>query len=209
MILGISANLHESAAALTHNGQLLAAAQEERFTRCKNDGSFPLNAITFCLHQAGISIQEIDKIGFYWNPTKGLSKRVLTAASSLPKSANLLFGNSTERGNLKNLARHILTPLTCRNKLGFTGKFNFHDHHLCHIAYAHHYALSDNAGALSIDLSGELHSTYLSHIKTGEFRTLSTVEYPHSLGSFYGTITQFLGYRPNYDEFKVMGLAQR
>ncbi len=205
-ILGLNSNIHNSAAALIKDGIMIACAEEERFTRIKYDRSFPYNAIDFCLKTAGISLQDVDYIGFYWQPWKGLAKRIYYLLKYFPHSLETFKGGKEWRGSAYTLLEHLLVPLKLR-KLGFKGKFYFIEHHLAHAASAFYLSGYENSAILSVDLVGENCTTFFA---TGTDKTITPIKrvfLPHSLGIFYAALTQYLGYKANSDEYRVMGLS--
>ena len=206
-LLGICCNIHESSAALVKNGLLIAAAEEERFTRRKLERRFPTAAINYCLREAGISIADVTYAGFYWQPWKGLLKRLWWVLRYFPASLQTFqSGGKPWRGSVGTLRRHVTVPLTLW-RMGFRGRFYFVDHHLAHAASAFFVSPHDSAAILTIDLCGENCTTLLGHGTGNRIRLLRRFYLPHSLGIYYAALTQFLGYQVNSDEYKVMGLA--
>jgi len=134
-LLGICCNIHESSAALVKNGELVAAAEEERFTRLKHDHRFPEQAIAYCLREAGITIRDVSYAGFYWQPWKGILKRAWWLVRYLPASLQSFSSDKGWRGSVGTLASHLAVPFKLR-RLGFRGKFSFIDHHISHAASA-------------------------------------------------------------------------
>ena len=206
-VLGVSAHFHDSAAALVVDGRLVAAAQEERFTRRKGDPSLPANAIGFCLAQAGIAAGELDALVFYEKPMRKFMRIV---AASL---ANVPFGCDAFRGALhawferKLWIKNDLTKL-----LGLPrDKVVFGDHHLSHAAAAFLTHELDSAAFMVVDAVGEWSTTSLGRLRREKggltYEVLDTIDFPHSLGLLYSAITAFLGFHVNEGEYKVMGLA--
>jgi carbamoyltransferase len=205
-LLGISCNIHESSAALVKNGELIAAAEEERFTRRKHDSRFPSQSIAYCLREAGISMREVSYAGFYWQPWKGLRKRLWWLVRYLPASLQILRGGKHWRGSVATLMRHLSVPFTLR-RMGFRGTFYFVDHHLAHAASAFLVSPYQSAAVLTADLCGEDCTTLLGRGSANRILPLRRFYLPNSLGILYASLTQFLGYQINGDEYKVMGLA--
>jgi carbamoyltransferase len=205
-LLGISCNIHESSAALVKNGVLIAAAEEERFTRKKHDSRFPTEAIAYCLREAGISMRELSYAGFYWQPWKGLLKRLWWLVRYFPASLQTFYGGKRWRGSVGTLLRHLGVPLRLW-RMGFRGRFYFIDHHTAHAASAFFPSPLQTAAILTIDLCGEDCTTLIAHGRGNHIGPVRRFYLPNSLGIFYAALTQYLGYRANVDEYKVMGLA--
>jgi len=205
-LLGICCNIHESSAALVKNGALVAAAEEERFSRRKHDNRFPEQAIAYCLREAGITMEEVAYAGFYWQPWKGVLKRVWWLARYFPRSLGTFRGGKRWRGSAGTLLRHLAVPLRLR-RLGFRGRFSFVDHHLAHAASAFYPSPYASAAVVTFDLCGEDCTTLVARGNGGGITPIRRFFLPDSLGLFYAALTQFLGYEANSDEYKVMGLA--
>jgi carbamoyltransferase len=205
-LLGITCNIHESSAAIIRDGVLVAAAEEERFTRRKHDSRFPSRAIAYCLREAGISMGDVSHAGFYWQPWKGVLKRVWWLVRYFPASLQTLRGGKRWRGSVVTLLKHVAVPFRLWRQ-GFRGRFHFVDHHLSHAASAFFPSPFDSAAILTADLCGEDCTTLLGRGRGNRITPLQRSYLPDSLGIFYAALTQFLGYRANADEYKVMGLA--
>jgi carbamoyltransferase len=205
-LLGICCNIHESSAALVKNGVLVAAAEEERFTRIKHDNRFPSHSIEYCLREAGISIGELSYAGFYWQPWKGVLKRLWWLVRYFPASLETFRSGKNWRGSTGTLASHLAVPLKLW-RMGFRGRFYFIDHHVSHAASAFFVSPYRSAAILTVDLCGEDCTTLLAHGRDNRITPVRRFYLPNSLGIFYAALTQFLGYRANSDEYKVMGLA--
>ncbi|MGN6156340.1 MAG: carbamoyltransferase family protein [Sphingomicrobium sp.] len=221
VILGISPIVHESAAALIVDGQIVAAAAEERFTRKKGAGGFPEESIAFVLSQAGMSIQDVDAVALPWLPTwterrSDIGNYLRNLAPTLISDAPVVdrvfhFANYT-----KNVGRtvaksmfgggHRITAERLR-LAGYTGPIRFVHHHAAHVAAA--YLASGERKALGVSLdgygSGGTGSFYLC--EDGRMQHLHTIPYPHSLGTFYRRVTQALGFVADRHEGKIVGLA--
>ena len=219
-ILGI-ATMGSSAAAICIDGIVVAAIEEERLTRLKNDGGFPLEAIRLCLNSTGLNLAEIDLIAVYWQPwrihtrTLGVLRSIITnphnAAMIARRAYDAVFGNVSKdeypemRGSWIDLfkIRSIL-----RSTFGeFKADVKFFDHHLCHAASIYHLSEFESALCLTYDGGGETASTVLFAIENGNFNRLKTINWPNSLGHFYSAFTGFLGFRMLEGEYKMMGLA--
>ena len=205
-LLGISCNIHESSAALVKDGVLIAAAEEERFTRRKQESRFPGHAIAYCLREAGIDMRDVSYAGFYWQPWKGLVKRLQWVIRYFPESLQTFQRGRAWRGSVGTLLRHIAVPFRLR-RMGFRGRFYFVDHHLAHAASAFFVSPYESAAVLTVDLCGESCTTLLGRARGREITPIKRFYLPHSLGIFYAGLTHFLGYQVNGDEYKVMGLA--
>jgi carbamoyltransferase len=205
-LLGICCNIHESSAALVKNGVLVAAAEEERFTRIKHDNRFPSHSIAYCLRAAGISIRDVSYAGFYWQPWKGVLKRLWWLVRYFPASLETFRSGKHWRGSTSTLASHLAVPFKLW-RMGFRGRFYFIDHHLSHAASTFFVSPHQSAAILTVDLCGEDCTTLLAHGRANRIAPVRRFYLPNSLGIFYAALTQFLGYRANSDEYKVMGLA--
>jgi carbamoyltransferase len=205
-LLGIVCNIHESAAALVKNGVLVAAAEEERFTRRKHERRFPRDAIGYCLREAGISMRDVTHAGFYWQPWKGVRKRLWWLLRFFPASLRTFRGGKRWRGSAGTFLEHLAVPLTLR-RMGFRGSFTFVDHHLAHAASAFFPSPFASAAVLTADLCGEDCTTLIAHGRGARLTPVRRSYLPHSLGLMYAALTQYLGYAANSDEYRVMGLA--
>jgi carbamoyltransferase len=208
-ILGLT-TLGDAAATLIHNGELVAAAEEERFSRVKHHCGFPYRAIQYCLDEAGISIGDVSHIALYWKPWV-LAHKALQAVWSLRISTDM-FRARVDRG-IAQVSESYLGmlryPRLIRSRFG-TSDFRFHylEHHLCHAASAFLVSPFDTAAILTMDGTGEETTTMLAHGRDTSIKALSRIKLPHSLGQFYSAITNFLGFDMFAgDEWKVMGLA--
>ncbi|EFE71574.1 carbamoyltransferase family protein [Streptomyces viridosporus] len=193
LTLGISAYYHDAAACLLSDGRILGAAQEERFTRQKYDPALPVNAVRYCLEQAGATIADVDRLAFYEVPRHKRSRQEWQAA------------RRTEGPEVKVTAQE--TEARLRDGLQWTGDIHFVDHHRAHAASAYYVSGFDDAAVLVCDAVGEWDTTTFWHGRGPELTRLGGVRFPDSLGLFYSCLTSYLGYRPNSDEYKVMGLA--
>ena len=197
--LGISAFYHDSAASIVVDGKVLAAAEEERFTGIKHDSSFPKNAIKYCLAEAGFNFSNINEVHWYENPDKK-DDRVKTIFNKRPFRTFFL----RQRYN-KN--KKINSPKNLLKSIGYSGKIIYHDHHYSHAAFSYYTSSFRDAAILSIDGVGEWETATISFGKNNNINKLYSLNFPHSLGMLYSTVTSFLGFRPNEGEYKVMGLA--
>ena len=208
-ILGISAFYHDSAAALIIDGEITAAAQEERFTRKKHDAGFPVNAIAFCLQTANLSIDDLDAVVFYDKPLLKFERLLQTYYGFSPKGLlsfikaipvwlnEKLFLKKLIREGLKNCSDYDVKKL----QLLFT------EHHLSHAASAFYPSPFQTAAILTIDGVGEWCTASIATADGHEITMLRELYFPHSVGLFYSAFTSFLGFTVNSGEYKLMGLA--
>lgn len=204
-ILGINAYHGDSSACLIKDGEIINASEEERFRRIKHWAGFPIEAINFCLKDANISITDLDYIAISRDPYANFFPKVFNAISN-----RLNFHNIKDRvSNLKKAASikdefKIHFPKEFQN---IKAKFINVEHHRSHLASAFFVSPFEESAIVSIDGFGDFSSMMMAHGKNNQFNVIDKVNYPHSLGVFYTTFTQFLGF-PHYgDEYKVMGLA--
>jgi carbamoyltransferase len=202
-ILGISCFYHDAAAALLVDGELVAASEEERFSRVKHDSGFPRLAIRFCLDRAGISMQDIDYVVFYEKPFVKFERILTTALQVVPKSWKV-FGDAMTTWLLdklwvKNLIRH---------ELGLPNdRILFSEHHLSHAASTFLCSPFDEAAILTVDGVGEWATATMGIGKGNSIKLLREIRFPHSVGLLYSAFTAFLGFEVNEGEYKVMGMA--
>ncbi len=201
-ILGISCYYHDSAAALIQDGILIAAAQEERFTRKKNDPDFPINAIHYCLQEAGITINDIDYIGFYDKPLTKFDRILQTSISTWPLSLPSFI-----KAMPVWLKEKLWVPGAIRDQLNYNGPILFSDHHISHAASAFLVSPFEEAAILTMDGVGEWDTTTYGVGRGTDIQLTKTIHFPHSLGLLYSAFTYYLGFRVNSAEYKVMGLA--
>jgi carbamoyltransferase len=206
VILGISAFYHDSAAALVIDGQIIAAAQEERFTRIKHDASFPTNAVRYVLAEAGIAIGEVNSIVFYDKPLLKFERLLETYHAIAPQGLKSFLTAIPvwikDKLFLKRLIRRELTTLG-----HFTAPIRFTEHHLSHAASAFYPSPFIEAAILTIDGVGEWATTTISYGKGSQIKMLRELHFPHSVGLLYSAFTYYLGFRVNSGEYKLMGLA--
>jgi carbamoyltransferase len=202
IILGISAFYHDSAACLIVDGEILCAAQEERFTRIRHDGSFPLNSIKFCLNSKNLTINQVDYIVFYEKPNLKLRRIFSTYLHYLPK------GIGSFAKVLKSwFGEKLWTNLIIRQKLRYFGKIRYSEHHLSHAAAAFYPSPYKEAAFLTIDGVGEWLTTSYGFGQNEKITISAELNYPHSLGLLYSAFTYYLGFKVDSAEYKVMGLA--
>lgn len=202
-ILGISCYYHDAAAALLRDGNLVAAAEEERFTRIKHDSSFPENAITFCLDYAGISGRELDYVVFYEKPFHKFERILTTTIQSFPKSWRVF-----QEAMPAWLSDKLWVKSAIKSRLGIEPeRILFVEHHMSHAASAFYPSPFEEAAILTIDGVGEWTTTSTGVGKGTEIKLANEIKFPHSLGLLYSAFTAFLGFKVNEGEYKVMGMA--
>lgn len=208
-ILGISAFYHDSAAAVIHNGKIIAAAQEERFTRIKQDENFPVEAAKFCLEHAGFSIDELDAIVFYDKPLLKFERLLETYYGFAPRGLQSFMAAMPvwikEKLFLKKILHEELEKVGEYDKKKV--KFLFPEHHLSHAASAFYPSPFEEAAILTIDGVGEWATASIGHGKGSDIEILKELRFPHSLGLLYSAFTYYLGFKVNSGEYKLMGLA--
>lgn len=208
-ILGISAFYHDSAAALLMDGKLVAAAQEERFTRKKHDPAFPVNALKYCLEFSGLKIDDLDAVVFYDKPLLKFERLLETYYGFAPRGLRSFMMAIPvwlrDKMFLKRLIREELEQIGPYNKKKL--KLLFPEHHLSHAASAYYPSPFDDAAILTIDGVGEWATASISHGKGKDIRIIKELHFPHSLGLLYSAFTYYLGFRVNSGEYKLMGLA--
>jgi carbamoyltransferase len=200
-ILGISAHYHDAACCLLRDGELIAAAEEERFSRVKHDPRLPWKAFRFCLEQGGITLADIDCVAYYENPEKKLSRQIWMALH--PESSPILRQRTLSRlpGRVGRVERQI------RGMLGYTGRLEIFDHHHSHAASSFFYSGFEEAAVLTVDGVGEWATTTFGRAADSVIDLFEEVHFPSSLGLLYSTLTSYLGFEVNDGEYKVMGLA--
>ncbi len=201
-ILGLSCFYHDSAAALLKDGELIAAAQEERFTRKKHDPGFPENSIRFCLDFAGISAKELDYVAFYEKPLLKFDRIVTAFAATFPRSLSAFLTAMPVWLKEKLWLKELI-----RKKLGYPGEILFPEHHLSHAASSFLVSKFDRAAFLTADAVGEWATTAYGVGRGNQIEILGELDFPHSLGLLYSAFTYYLGFKVNSAEYKVMGLA--
>ncbi len=202
-ILGISAFYHDSAAALVIDGKIVAAAQEERFTRTKHDPSFPKQAIAYCLRQAGIASKDLDYVGFYDKPLTKFERLIETYLSFSPTGYR-----SFRQAMPLWLKKKLHVPREIRDGLpGYKRRIVFLDHHQSHAASAFFPSPFDDAAILTLDGVGEWSTTCIGRGHANKLQLLKEIRFPHSLGLLYSAFTYYAGFRVNSGEYKLMGLA--
>ncbi len=202
IILGISCFYHDAAAAIVRDGNLLAAAQEERFTRKKHDQEFPRNAIDFCLEYARIQVEDIDYVAFYDKPFVKFDRILQTYIATWPKGLPSFL-----KAMPLWIKQKIWIPQTIRNEMDYDGSILFAEHHISHAASAFLVSPFEEAAILTTDGVGEWDTTTYGVGRGTDITILKSIGFPHSLGLFYSAFTYYLGFKVNSAEYKVMGLA--
>lgn len=201
-ILGISCWYHDAAACLLHNGQLVAAAQEERFTRRKHDPAFPENAIAYCLSEAGIAAKDLSVVAFYDKPFLKFERLLETYLSCAPKGLPSFL-----RAIPLWLKKKLWIPSLIEKELGYDGPLVFPEHHVSHAASAFYPSPFEEAAVITMDGVGEWTTTSWGVGQGNKVRLLAELHFPHSLGLLYSAFTYFTGFQVNSGEYKLMGLA--
>jgi carbamoyltransferase len=202
-ILGVSCYFHDAAAAIVQDGVLLAAAEEERFTRKKHDFEFPQHAIDFCLRTAGITTADLDHVVFFEKPFVKFERLLLSSLQSFPRSHRVFREAMVAWLGDKLWVKHLLQS---RLKLP-AERILFSEHHLSHAASAFYCSPFDEAAILTIDGVGEWTTASLGVGRGAQLTLLKEIRFPHSLGLLYSAFTAFLGFEVNEGEYKVMGMA--
>lgn len=209
-ILGISAYYHDSAACIIEDGEIVAAAQEERFTRKKHDSSFPINAITYCLSEAKATPKEIDFVVFYEKPFLKFERLLETYLAFAPKGFKSFAASMPIWLRDKLYQKAIITNELTKamgEDCGWSDKLLFSEHHLSHAASAFFPSPFDRAAVLTMDGVGEWTTTSLAVGRGHELSVYKEIHFPHSIGLLYSAMTYYTGFRVNSGEYKVMGLA--
>jgi len=201
-ILGISAFYHDSAACLVRDGEIVAAAQEERFTRKKHDAAFPKKAVEYCLQEADIRTEDLDYVGFYDKPFAKFERILETYLSIAPKGLGQFLSAMPIW-----LKEKIWTRSNIRKKLEYYGPVLFSEHHESHAASAFYPSPFKEAAILTMDGVGEWATTSLAVGRGNKIELIKELRFPHSLGLLYSAFTYYLGFKVNSGEYKVMGLA--
>jgi len=201
-ILGLSAYYHDSAACLLVDGRIVAAAQEERFTRTKHDERFPANAVAYCLREGGVDIGGIDAIGFYEKPLVKFERLLQSYIASAPRGLrSFLMSMPLWLSDKLWMADNI------KRDLGTDKAVLFGDHHESHAASAFYPSPFEEAAVLTIDGVGEWTTSSIAHGRGADLTMLKQTRFPHSVGLLYSAFTYYTGFKVNEGEYKVMGLA--
>ncbi|MEZ4745380.1 MAG: carbamoyltransferase [Calditrichia bacterium] len=201
-ILGISAFYHDSAACLVRDGEIIAAAQEERFTRKKHDHNFPENAINYCLSEAGIDGKSLDIVAFYDKPFLKFERLLETYLQYAPAGLTSFIMAMPLW-----IKQKLWMKVQIQELLDFNGKILFPEHHISHAASAFYPSPYQEAAFLTMDGVGEWATTSYGVGKNNQLEIIADINFPHSLGLLYSAFTYYTGFRVNSGEYKVMGLA--
>jgi len=208
-IIGISAYYHDSAAALVQDGRIIAAAQEERFTRKKHDQGFPANALRYCLEEGGLKPEEVDHVAFYDKPFLKFERLLETYLTFAPKGYTsfrmalpLWLGEKLFQKRLLNKELKAFAP-----DVEWEKRLLFSEHHLSHAASAFYPSPFEESLVLTMDGVGEWTTTSAAHGKGKDLAIMREIHFPHSIGLLYSAFTYYTGFKVNSGEYKVMGLA--
>ena len=207
-VLGISAFYHDSAAALVVDGEIVAAAQEERFTRKKHDPSYPENAINYVLTAAGLDLEQVEYVVFYDKPFLKFERLLETYISCVPRGFRS-FSRSMPiwlREKLF-LKAQLVKELDCHGKKFDAERLMFCEHHYSHAASAFYPSPFKDAVVLTVDGVGEWATTTVALGRSNRLNIVREIRFPHSLGLLYSAFTYYTGFRVNSGEYKLMGLA--
>ena len=201
-ILGINCFMHDSSAALVSDGEIVAMAEEERFNRQKHTFEFPEQAVEFCLSRGSLgSLSDVDEIGYFWIPWRGLLNRAGIFIRNFPAYFNYASGRPSILRNMLGVKKLL------RARYGFRGRIRYLDHHLTHACSAFYPSPFDKAAVMVFDGNGELLTSSGYSAGEGRLDRVYRLVYPHSLGLLYLCVTEYLGFEENSGEGKVMGLA--
>jgi carbamoyltransferase len=201
-ILGISAFYHDSAASLIKDGEIISAAQEERFTRKKHDHNFPVNAVNYCLKHSGITADDLDIVAFYDKPFLKFERLLETYMAYAPAGLNSFIKAMPLWIKQKLWMKELI-----KNELGYKGKILFPEHHESHAASAFYPSPFNEAAIITMDGVGEWTTTSYGTGRENRIDILADIKFPHSLGLLYSAVTYYTGFKVNSGEYKVMGLA--
>jgi carbamoyltransferase len=201
-VLGISCFYHDSAACLLRGGNIVAAAQEERFTRKKHDPGFPNNAVKYCLDEAGITINDIDHLAYYDKSLLTFERLLMSYLTTAPKGLR-----SWLQAMPSWLGQKLHIPRVVKKETGYEGDVLFTEHHEAHAASAFYMSPYNKAAILTVDGVGEWATASYGYGQGNEITLLKELHFPDSLGLLYSAFTYFTGFRVNSGEYKLMGLA--
>ncbi len=201
-ILGISAYYHDAASVLVRNGEIIAAAQEERFTRKKHDPSFPKRSIEYCLKEADITVSDIDVVAFYDKPFLKFERLLETYLSYAPLGIRSFISSMPPW-----IKQKLFMKEHIKDELGFNGKMIFPEHHHSHAASAFYPSPYREAAILTVDGVGEWATASFGKGKASGIELVKEIRFPHSLGLLYSAFTYYCGFKVNSGEYKLMGLA--
>ena len=201
-ILGLSFFYHDSSAALVQDGELIAAAEEERFSRRKHDSGFPALAIDFVLKTGGITIHDVDYVAFYEKPFVKFERMLITAMSTFPRSS-AVFRESMQRW----ISDKLWIKSMMAKRLGVTrSKILFADHHMSHAASSFFTSPFEESAILTVDGAGEWTTSTMGIGRGNKIEVVKEIRFPHSLGLLYSAFTAYCGFEINEGEYKLMGM---
>ena len=201
-ILGISSFYHDSSACLIKDGKLLAAAQEERFTRIKNDSAFPSNAINYCLNEAGIDDSQLNLVAYYEKPFLKLERILETYLAFAPIGIKSFLKSMPVWIKQKIWIKELI-----KKELNYDGNIVFPEHHESHASSAFFPSPFQKAAFITMDGVGEWSTSSFGIGNDNQIELLADIQFPHSLGLLYSAFTYYIGFRVNSGEYKLMGLA--
>lgn len=201
-ILGIGCYYHDSSACLLKDGVVVAAAEEERFTRIKHDNTFPIHAIRYCLEDQGLEPSDLEYVAFYEKPLLKFERVISQHIHAFPWGIKTFLASMPSWFNEK-----LRVPKTIRKKVAYRGPVIFVDHHMAHAASTFLLSPFDRAAILTVDGVGEWTTTAFGKGEGNNIRLIRDIRFPHSVGLLYSTITAYLGFSVNNSEYKVMGLS--
>lgn len=204
LVLGLSAYFHDSAAALVRDGQVLAAAQEERFSRRKGDAAFPLQAMRSCLRTVGTEVADLDAVAFFEKPLVKF-ERLLEVYRRQPNGPGGSFPDALRRWSRHRL--HLEDEIRSAIGPGFDGELLFADHHESHAASAFYPSPFESAAIVTLDAVGEWSTSSVGVGRGNHIELMEEMRFPHSLGMLYSAFTYYTGFKVNSGEYKMMGLA--
>ena len=201
-ILGLSFYYHDSSAALVQDGKLIAAAEEERFSRVKHDSGFPGLAIDFCLKMGGITMHDVDYVVFYEKPFVKFERMLLSAMATFPRSS-AVFRESMQRW----VSDKLWIKSMMSKEMGIpSSKLLFADHHMSHAASSYFTSPFEDSAILTVDGAGEWSTSTMGHGKGNKIEIIKEMRFPHSLGLLYSAFTAYCGFEINEGEYKLMGM---
>ena len=201
-ILGLSCFYHDAAACLLREGELVAACQEERFSRIKHDWHLPVESIRYCLRESGVSIDDIDAVAFYEKPFLKFERMLETFLSTAPRGYRSFVETLPSW-----LKQKLWLPRALETQIGFRKRTLYFEHHLSHAASSFFLSPFDESAVLTVDGVGEWATASYGRGRGSRITLTHEMRFPHSLGLLYSSVTTFLGFRANHDEYKVMGMA--
>lgn len=207
LVLGISSYYHDSAAALIEDGKIVAAAQEERFSRRRHDPSFPAQAVRYCLQEGGAKLDDVSRVAYYEDPRLKFRRVLTTFAGTVPQGFTAFSGALPEWLSWKRRADETVRRELAGLGLGAVPAISCRRHHESHAASAFFPSPYESSAVLCIDGVGEWATTTLWHGQGRELRPLAEIRFPHSLGLLYSAFTYFCGFKVDSGEYKLMGLA--